>query len=434
MSRRPLGLALTMPAEQVQSYRVDENGQFVHGAINIGAEGMVIHGGSPATSSMQLSSEELEELKSLRKDTRLEDLEFLEKLGEGNSSEVHRAHDRRLNRDFAVKRIAIYDKSKRHQIIKELHTLYKCDCPHLISFHGAFFKEGAISIALEFMDVGSLSDVLTVVPCIEEPELAYLAKSLLQGLDYLRRKHLVHRDIKPSNICLSSSGQCKLSDFGITTSLDSTLAACNSFVGTSAWMSPERLMGQAYKYPSDVWAIAIVFMECALGKFPYEISGVYLDMMQNIINGPAPSLPKQADGTYGKFSKEFAHFLDCALSKDPEKRSTAEELLMHPWFKKQAQLNPRSPEQMAEWAGKVKAALQAKHKAQQAAGQQGSRDSRMDTSTNGQVIASSSSSSSVDPFSVGYNNTETAGGGAQQGRYNIGGEAASSFYQVKPMQ
>jgi len=49
----------------------------------------------------------------------------LEKLGEGNSSVVHRAHDRRLNRDFAIKRINIYDKSKRHQIIKELHTLYK---------------------------------------------------------------------------------------------------------------------------------------------------------------------------------------------------------------------------------------------------------------------------------------------------------------------
>ena len=51
--------------------------------------------------------------------------QFLEKLGEGNSSVVHRAHDRRLNRDFAIKRIQIYDKSKRHQIIKELHTLYK---------------------------------------------------------------------------------------------------------------------------------------------------------------------------------------------------------------------------------------------------------------------------------------------------------------------
>lgn len=92
-----------------------------------------------------------------------------------------------------MKRINIYDRSRRHQIIKELHTLYRCDCPHLVGFHGAFFKEGAISIAIEFMDVGSLADVLSVARSIAEPELAYLARQLLQGLDFLRRAHKLHR-------------------------------------------------------------------------------------------------------------------------------------------------------------------------------------------------------------------------------------------------
>lgn len=270
--------------------------------------------------------------------------------------------------------------------------------------------------------------------------------ALANGLLTHNSRHKIHRDIKPSNICLDSAGNAKLSDFGITTSLENTLAACNSFVGTSAWMSPERLMGHSYKYASDVWAIAIVFLECATGRFPYEITGVYLDMMQSIINGPAPSLPRQSDGTYGKFSKEFAHFLDCALAKDPEKRSTAEELLTHPWFKKQAQINPRSPAQMAEWAGKVKVALQAKQRAAAAGGNGsggGQRDpSLMDTSTNGQVIgvsvggssSSMAAAASVDPFVAGYNNTETAlGQSGQQGRYNIA-DSAGSFYQVKPMQ
>lgn len=72
MSRRPLGLALQVPAEQDQSYRVDENGAFVHGQINIGANGMVI---KKSTDSMQLSSEEAEELHALRRDTKFEDLE-----------------------------------------------------------------------------------------------------------------------------------------------------------------------------------------------------------------------------------------------------------------------------------------------------------------------------------------------------------------------
>ena len=63
----------------------------------------------------------------------------------------------------------------------------------MISFHGAFFKEGAISIALELMDVGSLADVLVAAKSVPEPELAYLARPMLEGLAYLRRKHKIHR-------------------------------------------------------------------------------------------------------------------------------------------------------------------------------------------------------------------------------------------------
>jgi hypothetical protein len=85
-----MGLALQMPAEQDQSYRVDENGAFIHGQINIGADGMVINNGSVA-SAMQLSSEEAEELKMLRKDTKLEDLEVSN--GRRDSTRVEGGHD-----------------------------------------------------------------------------------------------------------------------------------------------------------------------------------------------------------------------------------------------------------------------------------------------------------------------------------------------------
>ena len=57
----------------------DENGAFVHGALNIGAGGMVVSGGggsrsSGSSSSNALTVEEAEELKSMS-NTRLEDLE-----------------------------------------------------------------------------------------------------------------------------------------------------------------------------------------------------------------------------------------------------------------------------------------------------------------------------------------------------------------------
>ena len=88
---------------------------------------------------------------------------------------------------LALKVLNMYDKGKRDQLIKEVQALYNanCDwydasivlCPaqrgvdracracsrSLVQFYGAFHKEGAISIALEYMDGGALSDVLKAV-------------------------------------------------------------------------------------------------------------------------------------------------------------------------------------------------------------------------------------------------------------------------------
>ena len=38
----------------------------------------------------------------------------------------------------------------------------------------------------------------------------------LQGLQYLHRQRVMHRDIKPSNLLLSTSGRCKIGDFGVS--------------------------------------------------------------------------------------------------------------------------------------------------------------------------------------------------------------------------
>ncbi len=64
---------------------------------------------------------------------------------------------------LALKVINLFDRSKREQLIREIVTLYDAQCPNLITFYGAFYRNGAITIALEFMDGGSLANVLAQV-------------------------------------------------------------------------------------------------------------------------------------------------------------------------------------------------------------------------------------------------------------------------------
>ena len=144
-----------------------------------------------------------------------EALELQEVIGKGASSYVQRAIHRPSGTQLALKVISIFDKSKRDQLIKEIQTLYDADCDwcvrcktclmmlralfrhalpcSLIAFYGAYHREGAITIALEYMDGGSLANVIGQVGPIPEPVLANVVFQILWGMAYLKHERKVHR-------------------------------------------------------------------------------------------------------------------------------------------------------------------------------------------------------------------------------------------------
>uniref|UniRef100_A0A7N8YQD3 mitogen-activated protein kinase kinase n=1 Tax=Mastacembelus armatus TaxID=205130 RepID=A0A7N8YQD3_9TELE len=147
--------------------------------------------------------------------------------------------------------------------MSELEILYKCDSPYIIRFFSAFFVENRISICTEFMDGGSL-DVYKRIP---EHVLGRIAVAVVKGLTYLWSLKILHRDVKPSNMLVNTRGQVKLCDFGVSTQLVNSIA--KTYVGTNAYMAPERISGEQYGIHADVWSVGISFMELALGMFPY---------------------------------------------------------------------------------------------------------------------------------------------------------------------
>jgi serine/threonine protein kinase len=65
---------------------------------------------------------------------------------------------------------SIYDKERRKQLHKEIKTLSSVECEALITFYGAFHKEGNIGVILEYMDRGSLEFI--VEPAIRLTDLS----------------------------------------------------------------------------------------------------------------------------------------------------------------------------------------------------------------------------------------------------------------------
>lgn len=256
-------------------------------------------------------------------------------IGSGASSVVQRAIHIPSHRILALKKINIFEKEKRQQLLTEIRTLCEAPCNEgLVEFHGAFYTpdSGQISIALEYMDGGSLSDVIRVTKCIPEPVLSSMVQKLLQGLSYLHGvRHLVHRDIKPANLLINLKGEPKITDFGISAGLENSVAMCATFVGTVTYMSPERIRNESYSYPADIWSLGLAIFECGTGEFPYTANDGPVNLMLQILDDPSPS-PSEC-----KFSPEFCSFIDACLQKDPDARPTAEQLLSHPFITKYEQ-------------------------------------------------------------------------------------------------
>ncbi|GBG30363.1 Mitogen-activated protein kinase kinase 1 [Hondaea fermentalgiana] len=307
-------------------------------------------------------------------------------LGRGASGVVYEMLHEPTFSLVAVKSIPCFEQGKRKQMIKELKALYanlvpirtpgsattrnasrpvsagaqprdrgdsmpEADtvapaieqgpaCPYIVAFHDAFVnpQEGSVNIVMEYMDGGSLQDVVSAGGCDSEDVLSVVTENVARGLLFLHNRRQIHRDIKPSNLLLNGKGEVKISDFGIVRDVSEDQTNVNTFVGTMVYMSPERINGEPYSFASDVWSLGLTLMTCALGAFPFREGGSYWDMLHSINNDPIPQLP--AD----QFSPAFADLVNQCLQKDPAKRPTAAEILCHPFVAERLSNNQPSPQ------------------------------------------------------------------------------------------
>lgn len=268
------------------------------------------------------------------------DVKFLQTLGQGASGVVQKAFWPSKAEFVAVKKISILEREKRHQLMNDIKALCNVpDVPGLIRFHGAYHcaDKGQVAVALEYMDGGSLADMCQKKGRIDEDMLASITYKVLQGLSYLHAHHTVHRDIKPANILLSTNGEAKVSDFGISAFVDNTLAQCHTFLGTVTYMSPERIDGQPYSFPADLWALGLTLLECVTGRYPYDASKGTMQLMIQLMEDECP-LPESEEIV----SHSLRDFIQRCMQKNPLKRPTAVELLRHPFLAKATGVNLRA--------------------------------------------------------------------------------------------
>ncbi|XP_066950219.1 dual specificity mitogen-activated protein kinase kinase 4 isoform X8 [Macrobrachium rosenbergii] len=265
-----------------------------------------------------------------------DDLRDLGEIGRGGFGTVNKMVHRKSNTIMAVKRIrSTVDEKEQKQLLMDLEVVMRSnDCPCIVQFYGAIFKEGDCWICMELMDTSLDKFYKFIYERLNErlPEniLGKITVATLTALNYLKEKlKIIHRDVKPSNILLDKRGNIKLCDFGISGQLVDSIAKTRD-AGCRPYMAPERIdpaRARGYDVRSDVWSLGITLMELATGSFPYPKWNSVFEQLTQVVQGEPPRLSPNENGN--TFSEEFVDFVNTCLIKEESSRPKYKQLLEH---------------------------------------------------------------------------------------------------------
>ncbi|XP_066598771.1 dual specificity mitogen-activated protein kinase kinase 4 isoform X2 [Prorops nasuta] len=270
-----------------------------------------------------------------------EDLQDLGEIGRGGFGTVNKMVHRISNTVMAVKRIrSTVDEREQKQLLMDLEVVMKSnECPCIVQFYGALFKEGDCWICMELMDTSLDKFYKFIYETLDEriPEciLGKITVATVKALNYLKEKlRIIHRDVKPSNILLDRRGNIKLCDFGISGQLVDSIARTRD-AGCRPYMAPERIDPQrarGYDVRSDVWSLGITLMEVATGYFPYPKWNSVFEQLYQVVQGDPPRLSPNRNGNH--FTLEFVNFVNTCLIKEETQRPKYNKLLEHPFIRR----------------------------------------------------------------------------------------------------
>ncbi len=247
---------------------------------------------------------------------------IVREIGRGAMGRVYLAHDDLLDRDVALKELAVpeYLDEKEKEELRERFRLEaraaaRLSHPHILTVHDIISAGERQFIVMEYLEGKTLRDVLAERSLSVE-EVLSMAPMIGDALHYAHSHGIVHRDIKPDNIFVLENGNVKVADFGIAKMLKvSDRTHTDVIMGTPNYIAPEMVRGRPYDHRVDIFALGVTIYEMLSGRRPFDAENDFAVIYRVVTEEPLPLSELVEDAP-----PSLVRAVHKALRKDPSLR------------------------------------------------------------------------------------------------------------------
>jgi serine/threonine protein kinase len=167
---------------------------------------------------------EMEYMRLQRQKMGVDDFELLSIIGRGAFGEVRICKEKSTGSVYAMKKLKKSEMLRRGQVehVKaERNVLAEVDSPFIVKLCYSFQDDEHLYLIMEYLPGGDMMTLLMRKDTLREDETRFYVAQTILAIESIHKHNYVHRDIKPDNLLITRNGHIKLSDFGLSKSLES---------------------------------------------------------------------------------------------------------------------------------------------------------------------------------------------------------------------
>jgi len=225
--------------------------------------------------------------------------EIRKKLGQGGNSIVYRVWDRKMETNKIIKflpEIVLNDAGAIDDLRRESRILIDLNSTGIARLY-AFHELDSIKwFEIEYVGGETLFEfkLKNTDNRLPEDEVIKIGGKIWSILKCAHDQGIIHRNLKPQNIMLTTDGEIKVLDFGISDIIRTSMTRAGNILISEniVYMSPEQIRGRELDGKTDIYSLGVILYELLTGQPPFyqgDITFQILNEMPSWIRGVSDS-------------------------------------------------------------------------------------------------------------------------------------------------